>query len=45
RKAWARSSIVNTALSGRFSSDRSITEYARDIWRAPCRGLAKPGRR
>jgi starch phosphorylase len=45
RKAWARSSIVNTAHSGRFSSDRSITDYARDIWRAPCRGLAKPGRR
>ena len=45
RKAWARSSIVNTAHSGRFSSDRSITEYAREIWRAPCRGLAKPSRR
>ncbi|MDD5627982.1 MAG: glycogen/starch/alpha-glucan phosphorylase [Elusimicrobia bacterium] len=41
RRAWARSSIANVARSGRFSSDRSITEYARDIWRAPCRGLAK----
>jgi starch phosphorylase len=45
RRSWARSSIINTAHSGRFSSDRSITEYARDIWRAPCRGLAKPSRR
>jgi starch phosphorylase len=41
RKAWTRSSIINVAQSGRFSSDRSITDYARDIWRAPCRGLAK----
>ena len=41
RKAWTRSSIINVAQSGRFSSDRSITDYARDIWRAPCRGLGK----
>ncbi|HAM35401.1 MAG TPA: glycogen phosphorylase [Elusimicrobia bacterium] len=41
RRAWARSSIVNTAKSGRFSSDRTIQEYARSIWRAPCRGLGK----
>ncbi|MEM8492127.1 MAG: glycogen/starch/alpha-glucan phosphorylase [Pseudomonadota bacterium] len=32
---WLRSSIVNTAGSGRFSSDRTIREYARDIWRLP----------
>ena len=43
RAAWAKSSIVNTAKSGRFSSDRTIQEYARDIWRAPCRGLGKNG--
>ena len=42
RKSWTRSSIINVAHSGRFSSDRSITDYARDIWRAPCRGLGKP---
>lgn len=29
---WLASSITNTARAGRFSSDRSIAEYARDIW-------------
>jgi starch phosphorylase len=30
---WTRMSIVNTAKSGRFSSDRTIAEYNREIWR------------
>ncbi|MDX5425802.1 MAG: glycogen/starch/alpha-glucan phosphorylase, partial [Exiguobacterium sp.] len=29
---WAESSIVNTAKSGIFSSDRTITEYANAVW-------------
>jgi starch phosphorylase len=32
QKEWTRKSILNTAASGRFSSDRTIMEYARDIW-------------
>ena len=31
-KGWARSAMLNTACSGKFSSDRTIEEYVRDIW-------------
>ena len=32
-EAWTRMSIYNTAASGRFSTDRTISDYNRDIWR------------
>ena len=35
RRRWMRSSIINTANVGWFSSDRAIAEYAREIWGAP----------
>jgi glycogen phosphorylase len=34
---WIRTAILNIASAGRFSSDRTIDEYARDIWKVkPC---------
>lgn len=32
KKAWTRSAIVNIANMGYFSSDRSVLDYANDIW-------------
>lgn len=33
RKEWAKKMLVNTAMAGFFSSDRTIAEYNRDIWK------------
>jgi len=32
QKAWRKSAIHNIANVGWFSSDRTITEYAKEIW-------------
>ena len=32
-KSWAKSAILNTACSGKFTSDRTIQEYIDDIWK------------
>ena len=35
--AWAHKAILNVASSGKFSSDRTIAEYASEIWKVePC---------
>lgn len=33
QNAWAKSAIINIAHSGKFSSDRTIEEYVKDIWK------------
>jgi len=36
-QGWARKAILNVAGSGKFSSDRTIGQYAGDIWNTkPC---------
>jgi starch phosphorylase len=33
QKEWLRKAIINIAHSGKFSSDRTIAEYATEIWK------------
>jgi len=35
RDEWVKKSIINVAQSGFFSSDRTIREYAKEIWNVP----------
>lgn len=42
---WTTMSILNTARSGYFSSDRTIEEYNRDIWKARKLKLKDPSRK
>ena len=37
RRAWDQKSLINIAQSGIFAADRSIRDYARDIWHVPTR--------
>ncbi|HZD30837.1 MAG TPA: glycogen/starch/alpha-glucan phosphorylase, partial [Candidatus Angelobacter sp.] len=46
---WSRKSILNVARIGKFSSDRTVLEYARDIWHIgpyekPAKGLRSSGK-
>ncbi len=40
---WARKTLINTANAGKFSSDRTIEEYARDIWKLKKTKVRIPG--
>jgi starch phosphorylase len=37
--AWWRTSLINTASMGWFSSDRAIREYATELWDVPVKGV------
>jgi starch phosphorylase len=42
---WARTSILNTAAMGKFSSDRTISEYASEIWNIKPEKISRHSRR
>jgi glycogen phosphorylase len=43
RERWTRMSIANTAHTGKFSSDRTIRSYCRDIWEVQAVPIERPG--
>ena len=43
-KKWARMAMLNTASAGKFSSDRTIEEYAHEIWKLEKVSLTKKRR-
>jgi len=42
-EAWTKKSILNVARIGKFSSDRTILEYNRDIWHAESVPIERDG--
>jgi len=43
QRLWAKKSILNVANMGKFSSDRTIREYAQEIWKAKPIPITLPG--
>ena len=39
---WGAMSLLNTARSGKFSSDRTVRQYCEDIWKLPVRDELSP---
>lgn len=42
-EGWTRKAILNIARTGRFSSDRAIETYAREVWEISPRAVLHPG--